>query len=51
MTAKQALSILREAGEIGYSTPQRSTLAMIKQRTFDPLIKRACEKLMLVLVK
>lgn len=50
MTTKQALRILREAGELVTERPSRPMLRLIRDHTFDPLIKKACDKLLLVLV-
>jgi hypothetical protein len=50
MTTKDAIHILREAGELGFSRPDRSTIKLILARAFDPVIKKACDKLLLMLI-
>ena len=42
MTRNEAREILRQAGEV-YAT--RADLARISARVFDPMIKRACDRL------
>jgi hypothetical protein len=50
MTTKEAIHILREAGEIGFATPSRPALKLILAHAFDPVIKKACDKLLLMLI-
>jgi hypothetical protein len=43
MTTTEAKTILREAGEV-YASP--GDLRRIRARAFDPVIKKACDKLL-----
>lgn len=48
MTVKEAKTILQQAGE---PWTRRADLFIIRSRVFDPIIKKACDKLILMLIK
>ena len=47
MTVNQAKEVLQQAGE---SPTSKDSLRALMNRVYDPMIKRACEKLLITLL-